>query len=288
MGQLANEPNRRMVEGFIAVLRTQYKGYRKGGGVGHMSKGTGVRHRAVNHHVCHLTPSHTVTMGWLPPMEALPTLPPMPVVPAVQITSATIDSATTTTPAAVAAGSVMSLLFPQAELVASKQAKVWVGDGLPAIPKKLHTRILNWECIDLAELRPVGRAPLDKMNPVPDPQHFIIMPGMEVTRATKKSMEDILTWVQCFTTYVAILSTKFPEAVPDLMTYMLSIIRAYQEYERIQGQGRQPEVVGNRQPSLQPDIHRESMQTSPVGLQPIAQKGAPLQVHLHGKGWQET
>ena len=95
----------------------------------------------------------------------LPTFPPfstMPVVPAVQITSGTIDSATTTTLAAVAAGSIMTLLFPQAELVAHKQAKVWVGDALPVIPKKLHTRILNWECIDLAELRPVG--PLDKMN----------------------------------------------------------------------------------------------------------------------------
>ena len=73
--------------------------------------------------------------------------------------------------------------------------------------------------------------PLDKMNPVPDPQRSIIMPGMEVTRAAKKSIEDILTWVQCFTTVVAILSTKFPEAVPDLMAYMLSIIWAYQEYE---------------------------------------------------------
>ena len=57
------------------------------------------------------------------------------------------------------------------------------------------------------------------------------MPGMEVTRAAKKSIEDILTWVQCFTTVIAILSTKFPEAVPDLMAYMLSIIWAYQEYE---------------------------------------------------------
>ena len=40
--------------------------------------------------------------------------------------------------------------------------------------------------------------------------------------------------MQCFTTYVAILATKFPEAVPDLMAYMLSIIRAYQEYEHPQ------------------------------------------------------
>ena len=65
--------------------------------------------------------------------------------------------------------------------------------------------------------RGLGEAgPLDKMNPVPDPQQFIIMPGMEVTRSAKKSIEDILTWVQCFTTYVTILSTKLPDAVPDI------------------------------------------------------------------------
>ena len=92
----------------------------------------------------------------------------------------------------------MSLLFPQADLTASKQSKVWVGDGIPAIPQKLHTRILNWEFVDLAELRPIGA--LVKANPVPDPQRFIILPGLEVARASKKPIEDILTWISCFTT----------------------------------------------------------------------------------------
>ena len=61
--------------------------------------------------------------------------------------------------------------IPQVELVTSRASKGmgWrLGDGLQAIPKKLHTCILNWEYVDLAELPPVG--PLDKMNPVPDPQ----------------------------------------------------------------------------------------------------------------------
>ena len=200
-------------------------------------------------------------------------------------------------PAAVAAGSIMSLLFPQAELVASKQAKVWVGDGLPATLKKLHTHILNWKCVDLAELRPVG--PLDKMNPVPDPQRFIIMPGMEVTRAAKKSIEDILTWVQCFTTYVAILSTKFPEAVPDLMAYMLSIIWAYQKYEHPQWRNYneafrdKAATTGNRKWSvidshLSNQIFTGKAHKLPVcthcGASTHHTEGCPLLVHVHEKG----
>ena len=41
-----------------------------------------------------------------------------------------------------AVGSLMSLLVPQLELVAAKLPKVWVGDGLPAIPRKLDDKIL--------------------------------------------------------------------------------------------------------------------------------------------------
>ena len=31
-----------------------------------------------------------------------------------------------------------------------------IGNGLPAIPKKVHEKIVNWEYVKLAELRPAG------------------------------------------------------------------------------------------------------------------------------------
>ena len=76
----------------------------------------------------------------------------------------------------------MSLLLPQAEGVAnsSKQSKIWIGDGLPAIPKRLHDRMINWEFVDLAELKPAGV--LESLHPEPDPQRYIILPGLEVAR----------------------------------------------------------------------------------------------------------
>ena len=48
----------------------------------------------------------------------------------------------------------MSLLLPHAEGAAnsSKQSKIWIGDGLPAIPKRLHDQMINWEFVDLVEL----------------------------------------------------------------------------------------------------------------------------------------
>ncbi len=44
-------------------------------------------------------------------------------------------------------------------------------------------------------------------------------------------MQDVDVWLQCFAVFVSVVSKDFPEAVPELMAYMGSIIRASQEYE---------------------------------------------------------
>jgi len=120
----------------------------------------------------------------------------------------------------------MSLLLPQES---QKQARVWLGDGLPSIPQKLHDRMLQWEFIDFAELKPTGT--LDKLSQETESHQYIILPSVEVARAKRKPVEDIHTWLQCFGVYVAAMSKQFPEAVPDLMAYMITIMRAQREYE---------------------------------------------------------
>ena len=99
----------------------------------------------------------------------------------------------------------MSLLFPHAEGAAnsSKQSKIWIGDGPPAIPKRLHDRMINWEFVDLVELKPAGV--LESLHPEPDPQRYIILPGLEVARARKKPIEEIRWWIQCFAIYMALI-----------------------------------------------------------------------------------
>ena len=88
-------------------------------------------------------------LGRLPPEELLPLLPPIS-------SSARLPSSSGAKVSVVdmrsAAGSLMSLLVPQSELEASKHPKVWVGDGLPAIPRRTYDKILQWEFVDMAEL----------------------------------------------------------------------------------------------------------------------------------------
>ena len=174
-----------------------------------------------------------LVLGRVPPSLALPILPAFSAGSSASgapiTTSAVISVASAMGSASSAAsGSIMSLILPQVEHGA-RQPKVWVGDGLPPIPKKLHERILKWEFIELSELLPSGA--LERVQPELEPQKFIIMPGLEVARPRKKPIESITQWIRCFAIYVAVLATEFPDAVPDLLAYMLAIMRAQAEYE---------------------------------------------------------
>ena len=127
-----------------------------------------------------------------------------------------------------ATAALMNLLLPNVRSEAMKQQNVWVGTGLPALPKKLYDRILRWEYIDFAELRPVD--PLEAVNPEPYPVQYVMLPNMEITRAKKKPIKDIHTWTSCFAVYVAVLSSKFPECSTPMMAYLLTILKAHREF----------------------------------------------------------
>ena len=169
--------------------------------------------------------SPTVELGRLPPEELLPILPPISSSAGPPSSGAEMTVVDTRS----AAGSLMSLLVPQSELEAAKLPKVWVGDGLPSIPRKTYDKILRWEFVDMAELQPVGV--LDKLSLEPDPHRFVILPGLEVAQARKKPIRDLLTWIQCFNIYIAVVAKKHPDMVPEMLAHMLIVMRAQREYE---------------------------------------------------------
>ena len=158
----------------------------------------------------------------------VPTLPPL--------TSSTLPSPSVSVAATLSAEGLVTsggtprpitslLSVPEA----SKQTKVWVGDGLPTVPKKLYDRTLQWEFIDLSELRPVG--PLESIKKDQETQSYIIGPGFKVAKVRNKQNEDISTWLQCFSAYMAVLAKKYPETIGDMMAYMITVMRAQIEFE---------------------------------------------------------
>ena len=126
-------------------------------------------------------------------------------------------------------GSLPGWLVTQGTAGEQRAQGSWIGESLPAIPQRLLEKLQRWEFADLAELRPLGAN--EALNPEPDPQRYIILPGLEVSRPKKKQVTDIISWTQCFLVYIAIMHQKFPDKVPKMIAYMLTILRAQQEFE---------------------------------------------------------
>ena len=101
-----------------------------------------------------------------------------------------------------------------------KQPRLRQCDGLPPIPAKIAARILKGEFVEMGDLLPEAWS----IRKGDDSS------GRKVSKA-KKKVEDIHVWLQCYAVYIGVMATKHPERVPELMSYMINIIRASQEFE---------------------------------------------------------
>ena len=92
--------------------------------------------------------------------------------------------------------------------------------GLPSpISGKLVKRVEQGSFIEIAELllESLGHLTIDDDQPAtPKPR--------------RQAISGIVEWLQCFGTYIAIVSWKQPARVLDLLGYQSLIIQAYQEY----------------------------------------------------------
>ena len=57
-----------------------------------------------------------------------------------------------------------------------------------------------------------------------------IVPVTKVSARKKQEVSDILTWVECFTSYLAVVSNSFPARTRDLLAYMALVIRMAKRY----------------------------------------------------------
>jgi len=128
----------------------------------------------------------------------------------------------------VLSDSILSLIAPDASRAA--QERVFIGEGLPTVPKRLYNRMVAWEFVDLAELRPHGALEATQES---DQQKLLVMPahGFQVSKARKKPIKEINTWVQCFVVYMVAVAKKHPSALSEMVAYMLTIMKAAQEFE---------------------------------------------------------
>ncbi len=99
---------------------------------------------------------------------------------------------------------------------------------IPSIPPKLLDTILSWQYTDLSELLPDQ---LRSSSSTTDPQ-IVLFPqrSWESQKKRKRQIIDIATWVQLYSTYILILSSRHPQALPELIAYQLFIVKAAKKF----------------------------------------------------------
>ena len=88
-----------------------------------------------------------------------------------------------------------------------------LSEALPVIPAKLVRRILRPEYIDLAELL--------KDNIEAERRKLAAEAG---THFTRREVPDFLCWTQCFNMYMAIVVSKYPEKIREMLAYQALIV----------------------------------------------------------------
>lgn len=111
----------------------------------------------------------------------------------------------------------------------AKMSKVWLGEGLGSIPKRLQERLLKWEFVDLADFR--QRSAAEKTASDDNADKLMVLPGFEVAHSKKKPVTDIITWMQCFSRYTAAMAQSFPDCTTGFMSHMITVLKAYAEVE---------------------------------------------------------
>ena len=98
-----------------------------------------------------------------------------------------------------------------------------LSEGLPPVPAKIVTRILRGEFIDMAELLR-DNLEAQRRGALQD------APSSTGVSRSRREVPDLLSWVQCFSIYTAVMASAFPERVHKLLAYQTLIIREARRY----------------------------------------------------------
>ena len=153
---------------------------------------------------------HNAGLGVLPPPSIPVTLPSFSAAGRLPLTSMPSGLAV--------APSITSLIPPVTPSTPTLTARTSYSFPLP---EKLVKRILDKEYVDMAVLVP------DSWRFQDEEQNKCCHQNRHLRR---RPVTDILLWIECYASMVAVLSSGFPQKTPELMAYQKTIVRAYRSF----------------------------------------------------------
>ncbi len=105
-----------------------------------------------------------------------------------------------------------------------------LGEALPVVPAKLVKRILKGDYVDMAELLKDNMEVERRRAQVEGDGSQ----GQLMHRGNRREIPDMLSWLQCFSLYAAVVGSRYPEKSQDLLAYQALMIG---EHRRCGGRG---------------------------------------------------
>ena len=107
----------------------------------------------------------------------------------------------------------------------AKPARYLVAKGLPTLPRKQVEKVWRLEYVDMEEFLPAPRSLRLAEQGKPSSLQFLALQQHRFQRR----VTDIMTWVRCFTLFMAVLSQRSPGMVPDMMAHLHTVLRLQQK-----------------------------------------------------------
>ena len=105
--------------------------------------------------------------------------------------------------------------------------QLFLGHGLPPIPKPMAERIIAGAYIDFADLPPAK----GKIRPLSAPEGSVILVNAYDLLQQRRLIPDLATWLQCCTLYTAVICSRHPTRCNDLLGYMAQISKCSQRFK---------------------------------------------------------
>ena len=104
-------------------------------------------------------------------------------------------------------------------------ATFFLGQAFPPVPPKLVKKIHALEFMDVADLL------TDNLELLRETDGASPSANLTTSKRRPHQVSNILSWVQCFTTYAAIVMEEHPQKARDLLAYLRLIVREAQTNE---------------------------------------------------------
>ena len=122
-----------------------------------------------------------------------------------------------------------NVVAPVASSIVVMPAGGYMGEGLLPIPERLAKKIVALEFVEMRDLMPETWLREEEES---------VRNMLSLPRRRTAPVTNILQWLQCYAGMVGVLSQRFPQMVPELMAYQVTISRdfeglAWAQYDRV-------------------------------------------------------